>query len=594
MLVAVDYETRYNDTVSVSTMGLRRYPHFGEAYLVAIAWEDNLYSGHPSKAPWGEVAGGEWVSHNAPFDQAVHFAADYPMPKQGWYCSMSASRCLGGPGNLKDAAKFWVDMDLSKEVRNRMKGVVLDDLSAFEQTAVVNYAAEDAKACLALWRKLRPLLHEWDLRSIAHANLMALRGVCVDEALLKSYDTSLREAQMDHMRRWEKEGWGDLTKAKTVARLCAKHGIPKPNSTNRKDADYVAWQEEHAKDAEFVRDLQTFRSSTRTRGVVGAIANRVWKGRVDIPVSYFGTITGRFNCKNPNLFNLPRSGAYNLRKLLVASPGKTLALCDYSQVEPRVLYWLAGETYHLDALRKGMCPYEAFARQALGYRLPEPLALAAEKDKKAAGLRHLAKACVLGAGYGAWWPTFKEQSKIQMGLELSDEEAKKAILSYRDNNPKVVAFWKQCQIQILLNHGKDMTVKLPGWRTLYYRQMRMEGRKPDHPLDLNLASQLAKDHCDCTYLSWGKGGGHRRKIYGAKLVENIVQSVANMILLEGAWKIEAQRIGQVLWHVYDENVVEIDKPERAQDVLRVMNETEDWRTDLPLATSLKLSDHYTK
>jgi hypothetical protein len=67
-----------------------------------------------------------------------------------------------------------------------------------------------------------------------------------------------------------------------------------------------------------------------------------------------------------------------------------------------------------------------------------------------------------------------------------------------------------------------------------------------------------------------------------------------MVLLEGAWKIESQGIGQVLWHVYDENVVEIDAPEKAQEVLRVMNEPEDWRADLPLATSLKLSKCYTK
>lgn len=104
---------------------------------------------------------------------------------------------------------------------------------------------------------------------------------------------------------------------------------------------------------------------------------------------------------------------------------------DYSAIEARILAWMAGEEWMLRAFREGRDLYMRMASKVYG--IPEE-----ELDRKLH--RQLGKVTILGCGYKMWWKTFREHAR-GYGLELSKEDAKNAVITYRDSCPSIVGFW---------------------------------------------------------------------------------------------------------------------------------------------------------
>lgn len=91
------------------------------------------------------------------------------------------------------------------------------------------------------------------------------------------------------------------------------------------------------------------------------------RGPLPVPLSYYGAATGRFAAaegSNLNLQNLKR-GSF-LRKAIMAPDGYVLCVGDLSQIEPRVLAWLADYEDMLDIFRAGGDPYATFGAQMFG------------------------------------------------------------------------------------------------------------------------------------------------------------------------------------------------------------------------------------
>jgi len=132
-VVAVDFETFYSRDYSVRDLGVHRYvndPRF-DAYLVALWSPDFQWVGNPADAPWGEVDGQLWVSHNRQFDEAVFIrlqqlgivhADSGPIE---WYDTAALAAFLQAPRNLAGAAKELLGTELSKDVRDKLKGVAV-------------------------------------------------------------------------------------------------------------------------------------------------------------------------------------------------------------------------------------------------------------------------------------------------------------------------------------------------------------------------------------------------------------------------------------------------------------------------------------
>jgi len=85
----------------------------------------------------------------------------------------------------------------------------------------------------------------------------------------------------------------------------------------------------------------------------------------------------------------------------MAPDGYTLVVCDLSQIEPRVLAWLADYDALLNIFSSGQDAYAQFGAQMFG--IPS-LSKESHPD-----LRQSAKSALLGAGYGMGWASFAAQ-----------------------------------------------------------------------------------------------------------------------------------------------------------------------------------------
>ena len=127
-----------------------------------------------------------------------------------------------------------------------------------------------------------------------------------------------------------------------------------------------------------------------------------------------------------------------IRGALMAPEGQTLTVCDYSAIEARVLAWLAGEEWVLDAFRAGRDIYVETASRMFGV------------DYEAAkALRKKGKVAVLALGYNGGVGSLRA-----MGAEGTDEELQELVYTYRSANPRISMFWKQLEYAFRVGYGR--------------------------------------------------------------------------------------------------------------------------------------------
>jgi DNA polymerase-1 len=104
---------------------------------------------------------------------------------------------------------------------------------------------------------------------------------------------------------------------------------------------------------EIVPMVQEYRELVKLNGTyLQAMLNKVDKeGVLHASLNQVGARTGRFSSSNPNIQNIPRSGAaIDIRRGFIARPDASLFLVDFSQIELRVLAHYCKEPVMLEAL----------------------------------------------------------------------------------------------------------------------------------------------------------------------------------------------------------------------------------------------------
>ena len=185
-------------------------------------------------------------------------------------------------------------------------------------------------------------------------------------------------------------------------------------------------------------------------------------GRVYPSWRQIGAASGRMSCSDPNMQQLPR-GDY--RRCVSAPLGRVLVKADYSQIELRIAAKVSGDKCLLDAYRRGDDLHTITAKSVLGIQ---------EVTKED---RQLAKALNFGLLYGMGARGFRQYSKSQYGLNLTEQQAQ----TYRDaffRSYPGLAAWHQ---QIRSRRTKES-------RTLAGRRRKLDPETPD-PLRLNTPIQ---------------------------------------------------------------------------------------------------------
>lgn len=321
------------------------------------------------------------------------------------------------------------------------------------------------------------------------------------------------------------------------------------------------------------RDVRTFleeRAASNAASVAKfkAMTNRLGVGnRVRGTIQYFGAHTGRWAGRGVQLQNLPSVTAGDdektqafvdrvmnepaenfsiselkplIRGALMAPSGQTLTVCDYSAIEARVLAWLAGEEWVLEAFRAGRDIYiETAARM---FHVPY---------EEAKPLRKKGKVAVLALGYGGGINALKA-----MGAEGTDAELEEIKQTYRAANPRIAKFWADMDRAMRNRSGRVgeyitvhpkanglVTIKLPSGRELFY-----------HKLHFRTVSKFDKEVEALHFLD---PKSHRAVIptYGGRLTENVTQAVARDVLAHALVNLDKENVA-VVAHVHDEVIAE--------------------------------------
>ena len=263
--------------------------------------------------------------------------------------------------------------------------------------------------------------------------------------------------------------------------------------------------------------LKSTLEETRTQRFID-IAGR---GTLPIPVRYYAAHTGRWGGDDKiNVQNLPSRGpdGKKLKKSIVAPNGYMLVDCDSSQIEARVLAWLAGQDDLVTAFDNKEDVYIKMAARI--YDIPE--------DRVTKDQRFVGKTTILGAGYGMGAVRFQDQLKT-LGRSITAEEARRIINIYREANWQIGHLWRQAQNTIVhLERGDSVQMGLAG-------VVEVVGSATG----IKLPSGLMMRYEDLKGAQGEKGVEYtyqtrkgRTRLYGGKLVENVCQAVARCIIGE--------------------------------------------------------------
>lgn len=586
---AIDTETFYAKDYSVSK-GVYAYlhSHMFHCYMVSICRIDgeetftHIYCGEPELFDWDIIpAGSLLVAHNAAFDKNVLARVEeLGLIPSGfcnsmeWADTADLAAYLNAPRNLKGAADVLLGLkDVDKTTREEMEGVTWQEArNRGWEKRLKDYCSADAEICARLWAKCAARWPQHE-RKVSELNRrMGDKGIRVDyDSLAEGRGKVLRvinEAE-------EQIPWADRTTVesrKAFFEQCAIDGLPLPGSLDKKEPDTQKWVQKYAPEHPWISASITYKSARGLLGKLTTLEERIRPdGTADVNrLLYCGAGTGRFaGSSGFNSQNLPREEQHgvNLRSLFIPATGNKFIICDLAQIEARVLLYLAGDTEQLSRISTGENLYEVHARTTMGYTGEETL------KKANPNLYALAKARVLGLGYGCSGQRFRDLAASLAGVELTEEEAVQQVMDFRASNPRIVRLWMALDQRLKMHHQRDFVLDLISGRQILYRDVHTE------------------------YGDWFATVQKRRsKLYGGKLCENLVQATARDIFVEMLLAIEKAGY-DIRLHVHDEVVVEVPvatAQQAADHIQKIMSTPPVWAPELPLAAEYTIADHYCK
>ena len=616
-ILTIDFESYYSQIFSLSKLTTEEYirdPQF-ETIGVAVKRNDELaqwFSGTKAQTKawldrwnWDNSIA---VAHNAMFDMAI-LNWQFDIRPKRIADTLSMLRAVDGPdaGNsLARAAERHGLGVKGTEVLNAL-GKRRIDFTAEELARYGDYCINDADLTYDLFIKLMQGFPVAELRLIDLTLRMFTEPVLrVDAKSLKTHldDVQTRKARLLDKALVDKE---QIMSNPKLAELLTMLGVVPPTKISPKtgkeafafaktDEEFKALLEHPNPIVQAVvaarLGVKSTLEETRTERFID-IANR---GTLPVPLRYYGAHTGRWSGEDKvNLQNLPRGSA--LKKAMLAPEGHIFIDCDSSQIEARTLAWLAGQDDLVEFFDKNNAevaagvpkaemqydPYKIMASQIYG----KPVDEINEYPERFVG-----KTTILGAGYGMGAAKFQVQLKA-MGVDLPLEECERIIFVYRATYPKIPMFWKEAQQALLymLNNqeaplGLAGVLKVEGWDGIVLpNTLRLKYRN----------------------LRWAETDGKREivydtnkgraviptRIYGGKLVENVCQALARIII--GEQMLMVGRRYRVVMTVHDAVGVvapEAEAKEARAFVEACMRMRPKWATALPLNCESKTGVSY--
>jgi hypothetical protein len=291
-----------------------------------------------------------------------------------------------------------------------------------------------------------------------------------------------------------------------------------------------------------------------------------------------------------------------IRRAVKAPAGFYLAPVDSSQIECRVLHYLAGGPNDpvIQKFRNNDDPYVDLASHFYQEQIYKPKPDDPRKAEMEAK-RGMGKQGRLMCGYGASGKQFKATAASgQYGprVDMTIDEADSFVALYRRENQPVTArgtgYWAQCE---------RMLARLAGGDPIDYGPLHLE----NHRIYIQGAPMIydtIEYHTPQPGDENAKQGWRVKKrdgwrfIWGSKLTQNICEGVSRMIVSQAMIRISQKyRIRTLNWP-YDELLLLIPRDGREEEMLRLclaeMTVEPSWLPGIPLAAEGHLGEIYEK
>ena len=601
-LITIDFETYYDPAYSLSKITTEEYirdPRF-EVIGVSVkvgSGDAQWFSGTKEHVrrflklfPWDNAIA---LAHNALFDMAIlnwHFDI---RPKR-IADTLSMARALHGNEtgvSLRALAEFYDVGEKGVEVLNAL-GKRRIDFTAEELARYGHYCSNDCDLTLSLFECMAPKFPMLEQRLVDLTIRMFSEPVLrLDKDILNDHIIRVQAAKAELMSKLNYEK-ADLMSNPKLAELLEFHGVDAPKKispTTGKETYAFAKSDEAFKDLldhdnPMVQAIVAARlgvkstlEETRTERFIN-IADR---GTLPIPLRYYAAHTGRWGGDDKvNMQNLPRKSP--LKKAILAPEGYTFIDCDSSQIEARTLAWLAGQDDLVDAFTRGEDVYKIMASRI--YNKPVKDVLEAE--------RFVGKTTILGAGYGMGAAKFKTQLKT-FGVDLDLTTCQFIINVYRETYPKIPMLWQE---------GQDAIAALLSGTT---SPLGKEGVVLVNAFGIRLPNGLYLKYPNLRAVSGDRGRREfvydqkkgraviPNRLYGGKLIENVCQALARIIIGEQMLMISRrQKVAMTVHDAVGSIVPDADAAEGRAFVEECMRIKPKWAEGLPLNCESKMGKSY--
>lgn len=590
------------------------------------------------------------VAHNALFEQVItrsRFPYDGLITPERWMCTAALSRSIGLPGNLEMAAKALglsqqkdkqghrLMLKLSKPKKPSAKDPSTRHQNPEDLKRLYDYCVQDVRTEIDLFLAL-PEMPDKERKFWVLNQEMNLTGFQVDRPLVqgalslidlerKSLDHKIKVLtddeissanQRDKLLKWIKE------RDERVENLQSKTIQDALKLPNLKP------------DVRAVLTVRQAASKSSTAKYSAFECRSRFDGRARDNTIFFGAHTGReagTGLQPQNLFRATEKQedleaaipfvkskdvstiravfdepmklyASLLRSSIVAPPGKTLYVGDFSTIEVRVLFWLSGHDKGLDAIRAGKDLYLGMASDI--YKIPLEQLTAEYKTGLHKEKRQLGKKVVLGAGFGIGFKKFYD-SCVQDGLTISENMAQTAVDRYRKLHAPIPHFWRnmeQAAIAAVRNPGRTYKVGKLVWcleRSGFLTCLLPIGRKIHYfKPKVTLKNSLYGLQDSLSYQTLWKGKTFvSETVWGGVLVENVVQAVARDLLKEALLRFKADAIFTPILEVHDEIVCEGSAKLAPLNIFRfedIMKRVPEWAEGLPINVEVWQAERYRK
>lgn len=580
MLVAiVDFETFFDpkDHYSLKEMPVQQYLRDGRFKCLGCSVSVN---GGPVKWLDGHEKCKEFfnllstapdvslVAHNCNFDGALAYEIFGFRPAR-FCCTMFMARYMIAQGLLPPETGVALK-DIAAFVDNEK--LHLDE--ALEEGTLDTYAIRDCEICRDFYYKFKDTIPADEMDYIdMHVQMSAIPKFVLNKDLLAGV-VATEETRVALYPKVRKDDFlvaafnklGIQVEYKTTAKGNKKAAFSKTDDFMKK-----LLQHPDKRVSELAK-LRLEAYSTCERSKAGRILDV--GSPFACPLIYYAAHTGRTGGSDKlNMQNIPRGS--NVRVALRAPEGYKLVIIDSSQIEVRVLGFLAGENKLLDVFRRGEDIYKHFGATELFHKPIEEITKAE---------RQMSKPPVLAAGFGQSGVGLAAYAK-RMGVDLSPEMAEKCVAAYRSAYPAITGgltksrdgYWQRAE-QFVKDNGYSL---LPSGRKIMYPNLRFE----QGGLVFDKHKIFLRDESSS-------------RLWHGTIVENNTQATARDLVF---WQVQRVlrycRTAQPALMVHDECVFVVPEND-AEECLKLAEEAfksaPSWAAGIPVQGEGHISDCYDK